>query len=177
MKLFVTLWTAGLFAAGTSQAQIIGKSVPVFTTAAGTVVHVGDTLHVGRGSQPTGGFEYIYVPANMFTGSHEVKFTSRLNGLSLQVKDVRVQHDRTYGDKTVAVIKTDHLNGCVDLNAAEAAGEIVTVNTRRAAVSAAGGAAAAAPSTADELLKLKQLYDQKILTKPEYEAQKAKLLK
>ena len=45
-------------------------------------------------------------------------------------------------------------------------------------VSAAAPASAAPPlSTADELLKLKKLYDQKVLTKAEYDAQKAKLLK
>jgi hypothetical protein len=79
----------------------------------------------------------------------------------------------------VAVIRANTINGCVDLNAAEDAGEIITAQTRRAAVSAAASPSSAAPvrSTADELLKLKQLYDQKVLTKAEYDAQKAKLLK
>lgn len=172
------LLAGALLATGAARAQIIGHSIPEYKTAAGTVLHVGDTLRVGRGSGPTGGFQYIYVPTNMFTGSHEVHFTSRLSGLALRVKDLRVQHDRTYGDKTVGVVKTNNLNGCVDLEAAEAAGEIITANTRAAAVSAAGPpAATAAPSTADELLKLKKLYDQKVLTKTEYDAQKAKLLR
>lgn len=86
----------------------------------------------------------------------------------------------TPGQRTQAVVKANTLNGCVDLDAAEGAGELITANTRRAAVSAASQAAAPAGaplSTADELLKLKKLYDQKILTKAEYEAQKAKLLK
>jgi hypothetical protein len=75
-------------------------------------------------------------------------------------------------------VKANTINGCVDLNAAEAAGEIITAHTRTAAVSAAALASAAPPlSTADELLKLRKLYDQKVLTKAEYEAQKAKLLK
>lgn len=68
----------------------------------------------------------------------------------------------------------------MDLDAAESAGELLTANTHRSAVSAAGPAAAPAGvalSTADELLKFKRLYDQKILAKAEYEAQKAKLLK
>jgi len=117
------------------------------------------------------------VPANLFTGRHEQPFTSRLSGLSLRVKDGRVPHDRTSGDKTVAVVQTAHRNGCVDLNAAEAAGEIVPARPR-AAVSAAAPTGAAPPlSTADERRKLQQLYDQKILTQPEYAAQKAKLLK
>lgn len=170
---------AGTALPRTTRAQIIGKSVPDFTTAAGTRVRVGDTLRLGRGTLPTGDFQYVFVPENVFTGSKQQNFTSQMSNLSVRVKDIRLQRSRTFGDKTVAVVKANTLNGCVDLNAAEAAGEIVTANTRRAAVSAAGGGAGgAAPlSTADELLKLKKLYDQQVLTKAEYDAQKAKLLK
>lgn len=67
----------------------------------------------------------------------------------------------------------------MDLNTAEDAGEISTANTPRAAVSDVGVPASATPgrSTADELLKREQLYDQKVVTKAKYDAQKAKLLK
>ena len=158
--------------------RVGGKSVPTFTTTAGTLVHIGDTLRLGRGTLPTGEFQFIYVPDNVFTGSKQVNFSSQLNNLTVRVKDLRFQHSKLYGDKTVAVIKATTLNGCVDLNAAEEAGEISTAHTRRAAVSAAAPALTPpASSTADELLKLKRLYDQKVLTKAEYEAQKAKLLK
>lgn len=161
-----------------TQAQIIGKSVPDFITTAGTVVHVGDTLHLGRGTLPDGSFQYLYVPENMFTGSKQQNFTSHMTNLSVRVKDLRLQRIRNFGEKTVAVIKANTINGCVDLNAAEAAGEIITAHTRIAAVSAAASASAAPLlSTADELAKLKKLYDQKVLTKAEYDAQKAKLLK
>lgn len=60
-----------------------------------------------------------------------------MTNLTVRVKDLRLQRTRNFGDKTVAVIKANTINGCVDLNAAEAAGEIITANTRRAAVSAA----------------------------------------
>lgn len=164
----------GLAGPQTSQAQIVGKSVPAFTTAAGTLIRLGDTLHLGRGTLPNGDFQYVFVPDNVFTGSKQQNFTSQLSNLWVRVKDIRVQRSRNFGEKTVAVVKANTLNGCVDLNAAEAAGEIITAHTRTAA------APASAPtplSTADELLKLKKLYDQKVLTKAEYDAQKAKLLK
>ena len=51
-----------------TQAQIIGKSIPEFTTSAGPVVHASDTLHLGRGTLPDGSFQYVYVPENVFTG-------------------------------------------------------------------------------------------------------------
>ena len=158
-----------------SQAQIVGKSVPTYTTKAGTTVQKGDTLRLGRGTLPTGEFQFIYVPANALLGSPQVNFSSQLNNLFVVVKDLRLQHSKMYGDKTVAVIKANTINGCVDLDGAEQAGEIITANTRKTAVSAAGGSPAV--STADELAKLKKLYDEKVLTKQEYEAQKAKLLR
>ncbi|AMR29551.1 hypothetical protein A0257_22265 [Hymenobacter psoromatis] len=182
MQHFISLLLLGGVLAGTlprpAQAQIIGKSVPEFTTAAGTVIHTGDTLRLGRGTLPTGDFQYVFVPENMFTGSKQQNFTSQMSNLSVRVKDIRLQRSRNFGDKTVAVIKANTFNGCVDLNAAEAAGEIITAHTRSTAVSAAAPASMAPPpSTADELLKLKKLYDQKVLTKAEYDAQKAKLLR
>jgi hypothetical protein len=179
MKRFITALLAAYVGYSPVQAQITGKSVPEFKTTAGTVVHVGDTLHLGRGSLPSGEFQYVFVPDNVFTGSKRLNFTSQMSNLSVRVKDLRFQHSANFGDKTVAVIRANTINGCVDLNAAEDAGEIITAQTRRAAVSAAASPSSAAPvrSTADELLKLKQLYDQKVLTKAEYDAQKAKLLK
>lgn len=178
MKCFLPYLLAGYVWSSPVQAQIVGKSVPEFNTTAGTVVHVGDTLRLGRGSLPTGEFQYVFVPDNVFIGSKQQNFTSQMSNLSVRVKDIRLQRSRNFGDKTVAVIKANTLNGCVDLNAAEAAGEIITANTRSTAISAAAPASAAPPlSTADELLKLKKLYDQHVLTKAEYDAQKAKLLK
>lgn len=161
------------------QAQIVGKSVPEFKTTAGTVVHVGDTLRLGLGSLPSGEFQYVFVPANVFTGSPQINFSSPMSNLTVRVKDLRFQQSKNYGNKTVAVVKANTLNGCVDLDAAEGTGEIITANTWRAAVSAAAGLASATPplSTADELLKLKKFYVQKVLTKAEYDAQKTKLLK
>lgn len=184
MKHFATLLLllASSSLASAVQAQISGKSVHEFKTTAGTAVHIGDTLHLGRGTLPTGEFQYVFVPDNVFTGSKRVNFTSQMSNLSVRVKDIRVQQSKLYGSKTVAVIRANTINGCVDLDAAEGAGEIITANTRRSAVSAAGtagsgGGGGPPVSTADELLKLKKLYDQKILTKAEYETQKARLLK
>jgi hypothetical protein len=51
-----------------TRAQIVGKSVPAFTTAAGTLIRPGDTLRLGRGTLPNGDFQYVFVPDNVFTG-------------------------------------------------------------------------------------------------------------
>ena len=47
---------AGNLFAGQVQARIVGKSVPEFRTTAGTAVHVGDTLRLGRSTLATGKF-------------------------------------------------------------------------------------------------------------------------
>ena len=152
---------AGNLFAGQVQARIVGKSVPKFKTTAGTIVHVSDMLRLGRGTLATGEFQYVYVPANVFTVSPQVNFSSRMSNLTVRVKDLRFQQSKNNGNKTAAVVKANTLNGCVDFDAAKSAGEIVPANPRRAAVSAAAGPANTAPplSTADELLKLKKRYD------------------
>lgn len=169
---------AGAFlVAGAAQAQIIGISVPEFKTAGGTLVHIGDTLHLGRGTSPNGEFQYVYVPENMFTGGKQTNFNAQMGNLSVRVKDIRVQHSRSFGDKTVAVIKATTMNGCIDLNQAERSGEIITPNTPATAPVAGIASVGGTSSTADEIIKLRKLYDQKVLTKAEYDAQKAKLLR
>lgn len=105
MKYFFLFPLAAVLHAGCAQAQIVGKSVTEFKTTSGTTVHVGDTLRLGRGTLPTGEFQFVYVPANVFTGSKQVNFSSQLNNLTVRVKDLRFQHSKLYGDKTVAVIR------------------------------------------------------------------------
>jgi hypothetical protein len=89
MKRFITALLAAYVGYSPVQAQITGKSVPEFKTTAGTVVHVGDTLHLGRGSLPSGEFQYVFVPDNVFTGSKRLNFTSQMSNLSVRVKDLR----------------------------------------------------------------------------------------
>ena len=47
---------AGSLLAGRVQGQIVGKAVPEFRTTAGTFMHVGDTLRLGRSTLATGKF-------------------------------------------------------------------------------------------------------------------------
>ena len=87
----LSLLLAGSLFAGRVQARIVGKSVPEFRTTAGTLVHVSDTLRLGRGTRATGEFQYVYVPANVFTGSPQVNFSSPLSNLTLRINDLRFQ--------------------------------------------------------------------------------------
>lgn len=173
MKRYLAALTGLLFTSSLAQAQITGKSVPSFTTQGGTVFQIGDTVRIGRGSSANGSFRYIYLPANVFTGSAQKFFDSSFAGTSIPIKDLR----RTNVDKTVAVIKGEGLlSGCIDLNLAEEVGEIRTKAAQRPKAAPAV-AVVASTNVTDELIKLKQLLDAKVLTPAEFTSQKNRLLK
>lgn len=164
-----------LFEASFAQAQISGKSVSSFTTQSGTVLHVGDTVRVGRGSGTNGSFKYIFIPSNVFTGSPQKFFTSNFTGSTARINDLKATNSSTYGTQTVAVIKGEGLlSGCIVINPAEDAGELRTKPVQR---SVAASAAPVSANVTDELIKLKQLLDAKVLTPAEFTAQKNRLLK
>lgn len=151
-------------------AQMPGKSVSEYKTPMGTVLHPGDTLRLGRGSNPNGSFIYAYIPAKIF-GSGRVYFnTNWANGKAI-IKELRYQELKQINDhRTIAIVKTTTINGVFEIDQAEQVGEIITPNNRKEAV---------IPSTsvADELIKLKSLLDAKAINQTEYDAQKAKILK
>ena len=152
-------------------AQMPGKSVNEFKSLKGTVLHPGDTIRLARGSNPNGSFVYAYMPAKAI-GSPRVYFnTSWANGKAI-VKELRYQELKKTGDhRTIAIVKTNTVNGLIEIDAAEDAGEIITANNRPKEVTNSQG------SIADELLKLKALLNAGAITQVEYDGQKAKLLK
>jgi hypothetical protein len=158
-----------------AQAQIGGKSVQSFKTQAGITLQKGDTVRIGRGTGSNGSFRYIFIPSNAFTGTPQKFFTSNFAGSAAVIKDLKTTESSMYGIQTVAVIKGEGLlSGCIVINPAEEAGEIRTKSTQRTA--AIGTASAPSGSVADELLKLKQLLDAKLITPAEFTTQKNKLL-
>ena len=157
-----------------AQAQISGKSITSFTTEAGKMLHVGDTVRIGRGSGVNGAFRYVFIPSNMFTGTPQKFFTSDFAGSAARIKDLKVTESSTYGIQTVAVIKGDGLlSGCIVINSAENAGEL---RTKPVARPVAAAAAPAPVNVTDELIKLKKLFDAKVLTQAEFTTQKNRLL-
>ncbi|TGE26109.1 SHOCT domain-containing protein [Hymenobacter aquaticus] len=139
----------------------------------GTTFHKGDTIFFDMGTTDGGAFKYAYIPPNFLIGLPETHYGSAYNNNRLVIKDIRAQAaNKRMAPRTVAVVSPGGVNGCVDLESAEAAGEIKTKNNRKPAAAAQAPAA----STADELLKLKGLLDAGVLTKEEFEQQKAKLL-
>jgi hypothetical protein len=143
------------------RAQATGVSVPSYTTKSGAVYRRGDDIHLVAGTLEDGRFRYVYIPKNDWLGFPMQLLTAKWNQKSPEVKAILRPLDAADSTQhTVAILVTKGLNACVDLEAAEAVGEIQRpIGT-----------------TADELLKLKRLLDAGVLTQAEFDAQKAKLL-
>lgn len=159
------LLTAGLLAgtASPALAQALGASIPRYTTKSGAIYRTGEVMQLVAGTGQGGTFKYLYVPPNAWLGFPRQPLGAKWNNKQFVIKELRQQpltSDSSARTATVAVLSTKGLDTSVDLEEAEAAGEI----QRPIA------------SVADELLKLKQLLDAGVLTQSEFDVQKIKLL-
>jgi hypothetical protein len=169
-----------LFLIQTSYGQIQGKKLRESITVFDSIqVNPGDTLHFGIGTDKKGDFVYIYQPRNGWSGTGEYGLQRRFAGKYGIIKFFKVEKDKRTGDKTVAVINPmGGFNMVADLESAITAKEITGINGRSFIKSSEPTVIVQQlqPSMADELRKLKKLYDDSLLTKDEYEVQKKKLL-
>lgn len=154
-----------LLAGFSARAQATGVPMPSYKTKSGAVYRRGDDVHLIAGTMDDGRFRYVYVPANKWMGFPVQQLAAKWNRKNPVIKAIlRQQSASDTTHHTVAVISTAGLNACVDLEEAEAAGEIQRPKMESNV------------STADELLKLKQLLDAGAITQAEFDGQKAKLL-
>jgi hypothetical protein len=159
------LLTAGLLgsAASAALAQASGVSIPRYVTKSGAIYRTGEIVQLVAGTGEAGTFKYVYIPANAWLGFPRQPLGTKLKGKQFVIKELRqpaLTSDTSTRAPTVAVLHTKGLDTSVDLEQAEATGEI----QRPIA------------SVADELIKLKQLLDAGVLTQSEFEGQKVKLL-
>lgn len=139
------------------------------------IVKPGDTLYLGKGSDTRGNFIYIYQPANFLVGMEESSLDRRYAGKFFKVKHFRKEKSKKTGEKMVGVVSYGGLNYVADIENAIDAGEIIAINSRRFGKEAVP-VEVKSSSIADELAKLKKLYDDGAITKDEYEQAKKKLL-
>jgi hypothetical protein len=159
------LLIAGLLAGAVSPAlaQAPGAPIPRYATKSGAIYRTGEVIQLVAGMGQGGTFKYVYIPPNAWLGFPRQPLGAKWTNKQLVIKELRQQpptSDSSARAATVAVLSTKGLDTSVDLEEAEAAGEI----QRPIA------------SVADELLKLKQLLDAGVLTQSEFDAQKTKLL-
>ena len=132
-------WLLGslLLVAGAAQAQIKGKIVREYTTRLGTVFHPGDTLRLGTGTDIGRSFKHISIPPGALTTAVSRPLSAKFANRRVAIKELRQQDmGKRIQRRTVAVINIGGFNDVVDLNAAEATGEIRTANNRRRAAPA-----------------------------------------
>ena len=168
MKKAILLAALAVAWAGRTQAQIMGRPIKSYTTRAGTLVRVGDTITLETGQRENGTFKYAEIAVQAFHLTEE-SLPATWNHRKIIVTGLREMPYKT-GSVVTTVFKTGILNASLNADAAEESGEIATKNNAKKATPAVAG-------VADELLKLKSLLDSGAITQAEFEAQKAKLLK
>jgi hypothetical protein len=159
-----------------------------YVTTSGFTVKAGDELILGKGTLPNKFFAFIYQsPVGYFTetsldASNRKSLISTFAGKKVKVKRLQSYGTRRTGFNVVAVVGAgDIVNYWIELDQAIDAGEIVVpepyaskldINKKNAPVVIQQNSV----SVADEIKKLKDLYDSGVLTKDEYDKEKKKLL-
>ena len=141
-------------------------------------VKVGDTIYLGTGSDRKGDFVSIYQPPNVWAGIGETSLPRDYAGKFVIIKHFKTGEDKRTGKKSVGVANPwGGFNFIIDFEQGVRLKEIISINRHSfEKKEQATVVVNNKPSVADELSKLKKLYDDGVLTKEEYDAQKKKLL-
>lgn len=143
-------------------------------TTSGYKIGEGQEVTIGRGSTPEG--EYIYIKQRGTTLGYKLGPFSKENvGRSYIVTKLKQEGSEKKGFHYIILLKDAMTRWEVDVENAIKFGQL-QVPAEYRPVTAIGDNSGTGLSTADELRKLKKLYDDGILTREEYEAQKKKLL-
>ena len=174
MKKATTLTIAlCIFLCGFSQTDLPKLEKDTIFTTPGYKIIVGEQIKLGTGTMPDGSFKYIRVSRKSpFNNGHtfDASLERSNSGHSFKIAKVTDHGSKKTGYTYYALISLGLMRYEIDVENAIAAGEIVLPNEFRKATSTATG------STADELIKLKKLLDDGVITKEEFEKQKNKLL-
>jgi hypothetical protein len=158
--------------------KIVGDTL--FTTS-GYKIAEGQELTFGKGTMPDGDFKYARISRNSlfgYTGNDQSKVNAanslnrRFSGQHFKVVKVDKIGNKKHGYNYLAFVKVGLERIEVDADLAIESGEIVVPSEFRPKAPTNGQQI----SVADELMKLKKLYEDSVLTKDEYETQKKKLL-
>jgi len=152
-----------------------------YTASNGITYHVGDTLRLGRGSDPQGNFRYVvmggwasWLPSDASKGVGQSNMGKAFTGTAAIIKKMR-KETRKKVDRQIFVVGMSAVSNCdIYVEDALATGELV--GAKKTETVAAVAPAVPAISPADELAKYKKLLDQGAITKADYEAMKKKLL-
>lgn len=156
-----------------NSASLAQKQLKLLVVDKDWTINIGDVIQLGVGSNPDCSFKYV--TAGKFLDA--VKITKE-NGEQVNIKhDVDQSYNsgrhevlKIYKDRTMVVKNGAAGRFTIEIDKAVKADELIPTPTAPTVNVVNQG------SVADELAKLKKLYDDGVLTKKEYEAQKKKLL-
>lgn len=180
MKKIITLTILSVLSLYKGYSQIPGYKMEGPITIFDTLkVYEGDTLYLGKGSDPrTGDFVFIYTPMNVLLGTPQVFLHALYSHTKVQVKFFKSFESRKIGKKVFTVADFGGLNNVIELEGAITSGEIIRINSVDVAPKPKEPTVVIQNqvSVADELTKLKKLLTDSIITQQEFDEQKKKLL-
>jgi hypothetical protein len=185
MKYILVL--ASLFAVNYSFSQdtLTHMQDDVLITQSGYIIKEKQMLKIGTGTMPDGDFKYIRIAATslmQYTGTNRGAVNSanslsaRNKGYEYKVVRIDKRGTKKHGFTYYPVINVGAMRYDIDIDNAIASGELVVPDEYRPKTTPIVVQVKQNLSVADELAKLKKLFDEGVLTKEEYETQKKKLL-
>ena len=135
----------------------------------GKVYRVGDSLKLGRGSGNNGSFVYVTFNTLGYALTNSNAYVGApYAGAIVNIKKIKKYAYKHYKGVYFTVSAGTISNLIIKIEDAIATGEVITGNKKQSAVST--------EDKYDKLIKLKKLLDNGVLTKEEYETEKAKIL-
>ena len=146
-------------------------------TTSGYKIIVGQEIKLGLGTKDNGDFKFITAGKTLLSTPNQrsPSLRSSASGHTAIVKKIKTEGNSRNGYVYYAIIGVgEPINYACNVESAIAAAEIVVPDQYK--LKAKATTTTQPFSVADELSKLKKLYDDSVITKEEYEAQKKKLL-
>jgi hypothetical protein len=146
-------------------------------TTSGYKIGVGQEIKLGIGTQDNGDFKFITAAKTLLSPPNQrlPSLHASADGHTVTVKKIKAEGNSKNGYVYHVIIGVGQpMNYECDVESAIAASEIIVPDQYKPKAKAVSTTQPF--SVADELTKLKKLYDDSVLTKEQYEVQKKKLL-
>lgn len=156
-------------------------------TRSGFKIYSGQMLKIGTGTMPDGAFKYIRIAStSLLQGMGDRTYHTRINpanslpaanhGFKYKVVRIDKYGHKKHGYRYYPIINVGVARFQIDVDNAISSGELDIPEEYKTKAKPVVVEVKQGSSLADELAKLKKLYDDSVLTKDEYESAKKKLL-
>ncbi len=179
MKKLLLLLSITLFTISSLHAQRVEK-LDEYTASNGVTYKVGDEIKLGRGSDTNGRFVYVNMSGwgAVMTATNDQVHNANQNrmeasnaGMLVTIKKIKSYDKKRFKGVIFTIGAGNITNYTMDIENAIATCEVENCKTESDQV------AVATSDKYDKLKKLKELFDDGVLTEEEYNAEKDKILK